>query len=115
MLQGYTSWRSDSSSASSCSSQPSAADVCPSSDTIGHYDRLVQCGSLREDAQQRHVLQQLVHLQQTLNNYSNSIYLIPPSQRLNSKDDSGRLQKDSCITTAENKGGAPTEKVKELL
>eukprot|EP00064_Thunnus_orientalis_P001899 superscaffoldBa00000130_g1903 len=111
-VKGYTSWRRSSSSTSSCSSEPPAAVFCPSSKTVGHYDRLVQRGSLRDDAQQRHVLQQLVNLQQTLNNYSNSIYLMPPPPKINSKDDSGQQQKvkDSCITTAENKGDASAEK-----
>ncbi|XP_044233300.1 lactation elevated protein 1 homolog B [Thunnus albacares] len=111
-VRGYTSWRRSSSSTSSCSSEPPAADFCPPSKTVGHYDRLVQRGSLRDDAQQRHVLQQLVNLQQTLNNYSNSIYLMPPPPKINSKDDSGQQQKvkDSCITTAENKGDASAEK-----
>lgn len=109
VLQGYTTWRTHSSSASSGSSEPPAADFCPFSESVGHYNRLVQCGSLREDAQQRHVLQQLVHLQQTLSDYSNNIYLIPPPPTLNSKDEK---VKDSCITTAENKVVAPAEKVK---
>ncbi|CAK6961868.1 lactation elevated protein 1 homolog B [Scomber scombrus] len=107
VLQGYTTWRTHSSSASSSSSEPPAADFCPSSETVGHYNRLVQCGSLKEDAQQQHVLQQLVHLQRTLSNYSNRIDLIPPPSRLNTKDEK---VKDSCVTTAENKGGAPADK-----
>ncbi|XP_040920368.1 lactation elevated protein 1 homolog B [Toxotes jaculatrix] len=102
--KSYTSWRTCSSSASSFFSESPAADVstCP----IGHYDRLVQCGSLRKDSQQRHVLQQLTQLQHTLQKYSNSMYLNPPPPRLDSKDDT-QLQKDKdpCITTAENKGG----------
>ncbi|TDH00494.1 hypothetical protein EPR50_G00188880 [Perca flavescens] len=88
--RGYTSWRMCSSSASSCSNESPAADICAFS---GHYDRLVQCGSLRKDAQQRSVLQQLAQLQHTLENYRNSIYLNLPPPRLNSKDDS-QLPKD---------------------
>ncbi|XP_078130368.1 lactation elevated protein 1 homolog B isoform X2 [Sander vitreus] len=102
--KGYTSWRMCSSSASSCSTESPAADICAFS---GHYDRLVQCGSLRKDAQQRSVLQQLAQLQHTLENYSNSIYLNPPPPRLNSNDDISQLPKDKeqHITTAENKDG----------
>ncbi|TKS75589.1 Lactation elevated protein 1 -like protein B [Collichthys lucidus] len=82
--KGYTtSWRTCSSSSSS---EPPAADICAFSETIGHYDRLVQCGSLREDALQRDVVQQLAQLQHTLKNYSNSVYLNPPPPRLHSKD-----------------------------
>lgn len=117
MLQGYISWRKCSSSASSGSSESPAVDICASSETIGHYDRLVQCGSLRKDAQQRGVVQQLAQLQHALKNYSNSIYLNPPPTRINSKDDNSQLPKDKDphITTAENKGDGPGAKVKELL
>ncbi|XP_068580694.1 lactation elevated protein 1 homolog B [Cebidichthys violaceus] len=92
---GYATWRSCSSSASSRSSESPAADACAFS---GHYGRLVQRGSLRKDAQQRHVLQQLSLLQHTLKNYSNSVYL-------NSKDD-----RDPRTTTAEHKGGGSATK-----
>ncbi|XP_075939660.1 lactation elevated protein 1 homolog B isoform X1 [Anarhichas minor] len=92
---GYAGWRTCSSSASSCSPESPAADTCAVS---GHYGRLVQSGSLRKDAQQRHVLQQLSQLQHTLKNYSNNNQL--------SKDD-----KDPHFTTAENKdGGSATKK-----
>ncbi|XP_031731336.1 lactation elevated protein 1 homolog B isoform X3 [Anarrhichthys ocellatus] len=92
---GYAGWRTCSSSASSCSPESPAADTCAVS---GHYGRLVQSGSLRKDAQQRHVLQQLSQLQHTLKNYSNNNQL--------SKDD-----KDPHFTTAENKdGGSDTKK-----
>uniref|UniRef100_A0A3B4Y7E2 AFG1 like ATPase b n=1 Tax=Seriola lalandi dorsalis TaxID=1841481 RepID=A0A3B4Y7E2_SERLL len=81
-------------------------------ETIGHYDHLVQCGSLRKDAQQRHVLQQLAQLQHTLKKYSNSIYLSPSPPRLDSKDVKSQLQKDKApdITTAEKKGGESADK-----
>ncbi|XP_018528143.1 lactation elevated protein 1 homolog B [Lates calcarifer] len=105
--KGYTSWRTCSSSASSCSSESPAADVFTSAQTTGHYDRLVQCGSLREDAQQRYVLQRLAQLQHTLKTYSNSVYLNPPPPRLDPKDDNSQPQKvkGPSMTTAENKGG----------
>uniref|UniRef100_A0A8D3DDM7 AFG1 like ATPase b n=1 Tax=Scophthalmus maximus TaxID=52904 RepID=A0A8D3DDM7_SCOMX len=102
MLQGDTSRRRCSSSASACSSSSeaaaAAADVCASSETIEHYDRLVQCGSLREDAQQRHVVRQLAQLQHTLRENSNSTHLRPPPPILESKG-------GPAVTTADNKGG----------
>ncbi|XP_069014257.1 lactation elevated protein 1 homolog B [Embiotoca jacksoni] len=96
--KGYSTWRACSSSPSSCSSDSPTADVCGSA--LGHFDRLVRCGSLRKDAQQRRVLQQLAQLQHTVKTYSNGIYLNPHS----SKDDGIRPDE------AENKGGEPTEK-----
>ncbi|XP_044024578.1 lactation elevated protein 1 homolog B [Siniperca chuatsi] len=110
--KGYISWRTCSSSASSCSSESPAADICAFSEAIAHYDRLVQCGSLRKDAQQRDVFQQLAQLQHSLKNYSNSIYLNPPPLRLNSIDDNSHFPKDKHphITPAENKGGGSTAK-----
>ncbi|XP_038583081.1 lactation elevated protein 1 homolog B [Micropterus salmoides] len=112
LLLGYISWRACSSSASSCSFESLAPDVCAFSETVAHYDRLVQCGSLRKDAHQRGVFQQLSQLQHTLKNYSNSIYLNPSPSRLKSKDDCSQLPKDtdSHITTAENKGGGSAAK-----
>ncbi|XP_023266546.1 AFG1-like ATPase [Seriola lalandi dorsalis] len=109
--KSYTSWRTCSSSSSSCSSESPAA-VSTFAETIGHYDHLVQCGSLRKDAQQRHVLQQLAQLQHTLKKYSNSIYLSPSPPRLDSKDVKSQLQKDKApdITTAEKKGGESADK-----
>ncbi|XP_069577776.1 lactation elevated protein 1 homolog B [Brachyistius frenatus] len=98
--KGYSTWRACSSSPSSCSSDSPTADVCGSAETLGHFDRLVRCGSLRKDAQQRRVLQQLAQLQHTVKTYSNGIYLNPHS----SKDDGIRPDE------AENKGGEPTEK-----
>lgn len=86
--QGYTSWRTCSSTASISSSEPPAADVCAAAEPLSHYDRLVQCGYLRKDPQQRHVLQQLAQLQLTLKNYSNTIYLNPPPPRLDANDNS---------------------------
>ncbi|XP_033932556.1 lactation elevated protein 1 homolog B isoform X2 [Pseudochaenichthys georgianus] len=86
--KGYTGWRTCSSSAPHCSSEPPAAKACALS---GQYDHLVQCGSLQEDIQQRNVLQQLALLKHNLNNYTNSIYLNPTPTRLNSKDDNSQL------------------------
>uniref|UniRef100_A0A665X0I4 AFG1 like ATPase b n=2 Tax=Echeneis naucrates TaxID=173247 RepID=A0A665X0I4_ECHNA len=95
--KGYPGWRTCSSS--SCSS------VSTSAEAVGRYDRLVRSGSLREDAQQRLVLQQLAQLQHALRKYSNSVYLNAPPPKLNSKDDSDQPQKaqNHHITTAENK------------
>ncbi|TNN64457.1 Lactation elevated protein 1 B [Liparis tanakae] len=94
---GYASWRTCSSSASSCSSESPAADPCVFS---GHYSRLVQCGSLKKDAQQAHVVQQLSQLQLNLDNYSNSI-------NLTSNDDNKQLSKD---VTAQHRGGGSAAK-----
>ncbi|KAF3849932.1 hypothetical protein F7725_019651 [Dissostichus mawsoni] len=86
--KGYTGWRTCSSSAPHCSSEPPAAKTCALG---GQYDHLVRCGSLQEDIQQRNVLQQLALLKHNLNNYTNSIYLNPTPTRLNSKDDNSQL------------------------
>uniref|UniRef100_A0A3Q4HW62 AFG1 like ATPase b n=1 Tax=Neolamprologus brichardi TaxID=32507 RepID=A0A3Q4HW62_NEOBR len=107
---GYSSWRACCSSASSCSSAPPAADTCGSSETLVHFDSLVQGGFLRRDAQQRRVLQQLAQLQHSLKSYSNSIYL--NQDILNSKDDSS--QHHSGTRAAENKGSELTEKEKPI-
>ncbi|XP_041814743.1 lactation elevated protein 1 homolog B [Chelmon rostratus] len=108
----YTSWRTCSSSASSCSSESPAADICASSETIRHYGRLVQSGSLREDAQQREVVRRLSQLQHSLKNYTNSMYLNPPPQTLNLKDDNSQLpnEKDPQVPSAEDKGGGSAAK-----
>uniref|UniRef100_A0A3Q1ETC5 AFG1 like ATPase b n=1 Tax=Acanthochromis polyacanthus TaxID=80966 RepID=A0A3Q1ETC5_9TELE len=104
--KGYSSWRTCSSSAPSCPSEAPAADNCVSSETIQHFDRLVQGGHLRKDFQQRHVIQQLAQLQHTMKTYSNSIYLNSP--RSSSQDDSSKPQ--TGIMPAENKSSEPTEK-----
>ncbi|XP_036941702.1 lactation elevated protein 1 homolog B isoform X1 [Acanthopagrus latus] len=105
--RGYTSWRTCASFSSS------AADVCAlSHSATGHYDCLVQCGSLREDAQQRDVVQQLAQLQHSLKNYNNSIYLNPPPPRVNPKDGRCRLPKDkhANMASADIRGdGSPVE------
>ncbi|XP_005731051.1 lactation elevated protein 1 homolog B isoform X2 [Pundamilia nyererei] len=108
--KGYSSWRACCSSASFCSSDPPAADTCGSSETLVHFDSLVQGGFLRRDAQQRRVLQQLAQLQHTLKSYSNSIYL--NQDILNSKDDSS--QHHSSTRAGENKGSELTEKEKPI-
>ncbi|XP_041832308.1 lactation elevated protein 1 homolog B isoform X2 [Melanotaenia boesemani] len=100
--KGYSNWRTFSLSVSSRSSDPpTAADIYGPGDTVGHFDRLVQRGSLRRDAQQRLVLQRLAQLQQTLKTYSNSIYLNPPAVK--SKQDKNEPQNDkkSCAVMAE--------------
>lgn len=119
VLQGYTSRRvcSSSTSSSSSSSEYSAAHLGGFSETFGHYDRLVRCGSLREDAQQRGVIQQLALLQHTLKNYSNSMYLHPPPSQLNpnQRDSEILKDKDSHRTSSENKGDGCATKVERLL
>ncbi|XP_030576957.1 lactation elevated protein 1 homolog B [Archocentrus centrarchus] len=104
--KGYSRWRACSSFASSCSSDSPAADRSGSSETVEHYDRLIQGGFLRRDTQQRRVLQQLVQLQHTLKTYSNSVYLNSP--RVNPTKTSRQHQRG--ITAVENTGGEPTEK-----
>ncbi|XP_061741652.1 lactation elevated protein 1 homolog B [Nerophis ophidion] len=67
--KGCLSWRKHFSTATSCRS-------------VAQYERLVQCGSLKEDALQRHVLQRLEHLQKSLQNYNNKPYVSPPPVRI---------------------------------
>ncbi|KAM9703870.1 lactation elevated protein 1 homolog B [Menidia menidia] len=96
---GSWRWRAFSSSTSARSSD-SSPDVQRYGDAEGHFDRLVQCGSLKTDVQQRHVIQRLAGLQHTLKTYSNNIYLSPPTNR--SKVDSNRGHDEkSCISPAE--------------
>ncbi|XP_071383005.1 lactation elevated protein 1 homolog B [Centroberyx affinis] len=106
IVKGYTS-STGNSCASSCPTKPPAT-VCASSKTIGHYDGLIQRGSLEEDGQQREALQQMAQLQETLKSYCNSIYLKPPTPRLNPEDDNTQLHKhkDPNLTKPENQGGA---------
>ncbi|KAM8832960.1 lactation elevated protein 1 homolog B [Spinachia spinachia] len=94
---GYTSGRRSSSS----SSESPTDYTCAFS---AHYDLLVKCGSLRTDAQQKHVLQRLARLQHTIENYSNSIYLNSPPPGMKSKDQSTDGN-EPYVSTAENKGG----------
>ncbi|KAM3603552.1 uncharacterized protein V6R79_024624 [Siganus canaliculatus] len=106
---GYSCWRTCSSSPSSWSCDSPAPDNSAISKTVLHYNRLIQRGSLRDDAQQKEVVQQLAQLQHTLKNYSNNIYLKPPLPRSNSKDDLP-TDKDLQNTSAENKGGESAAK-----
>ncbi|XP_076011262.1 lactation elevated protein 1 homolog B [Genypterus blacodes] len=65
-----------------------------SGSSAGQYEKLVQLGSLRDDAQQRQVLQQLDQLQRVLNNYSNNVYMkTPPPERTRAKHGGAQLQK----------------------
>ncbi|KAM3861076.1 lactation elevated protein 1 homolog B [Diretmus argenteus] len=82
--------------------------TCATCKTVAHYDSLVQRGSLKEDVQQRGILQQLAQLQETLKNYCNSIYLKTP--RLNSKDDNTKLQRDKDPSLRNTECGVSPEK-----
>ncbi|KAM4712654.1 lactation elevated protein 1 homolog B [Anableps anableps] len=93
-------WRlfSPSVSSRSSSSDSAAADLCGSGDIVGHFERLVQRGSLTTDVQQRYVLQRLALLQQSLKTYTNNTYLnLPPTQHC--KDHSMQPQTDDSATT----------------
>lgn len=85
-------------SSRSSSSGTSATDLCGSGDIVGHFERLVQNDSLKKDVQQKHVLQRLALLQQTLKTYTNSMYLNPPSTQ-HYKDHSRQPQNDDAATT----------------
>ncbi|XP_049612441.1 lactation elevated protein 1 homolog B isoform X2 [Syngnathus scovelli] len=95
-IQGYTSSRKCCSSTSISSESP----TIDSGDTVTEYDRLVQCGSLREDALQRSVLQRLASLQHTLQNYSNTSYLNPPPLTINSNCNRLPKRTEPCIITS---------------
>lgn len=110
-------WRQHNSSASPCSSKAPAPQLTLSRSIVGHYDRLAQCGTLREDIHQKYVIQQLAQLQHTLKNYSNSMYLSLLTSMLNSNDGKSHhmLHKDPQCMPSENKGGGTINKVKYLL
>lgn len=75
-----------------------APDGC---DIVDHFDRLVQGGSLRIDAQQRRVILRLAQLQLTLKTYSNRTYL--NTTTLESKDEHIQRQDGkTSIFTAKN-------------
>ncbi|XP_024147533.1 lactation elevated protein 1 homolog B isoform X4 [Oryzias melastigma] len=93
LLSTCTATRNWRSFGSSRSRHCPASDGC---DIVGHFDRLVQAGSLRRDAQQRRVVLRLAQLQLTLKTYSNRIYL--KSTTLESKDESNHGK--SSIFTA---------------
>lgn len=86
----------------------------PPREVDGHYDRLVQCGTLREDAHQKYVVQQLAQLQHTMKNYSNHMYLSLLSSTLTLSNDGksrAMLDKDPHVTPAENKGDGSVNEV----
>lgn len=87
---------------------------CPPREVDGHYDRLVQCGTLRGDAHQKYVVQQLAQLQHTMKTYSNHMYLsLLASTLTRSNDDKSRptLDEDPHVIPAENKGDGSVNKV----
>ncbi|KAJ8009593.1 hypothetical protein DPEC_G00090480 [Dallia pectoralis] len=77
-----------------------------------HYDIQVYCGSLKEDAQQRHALCELGQLQKTLQGYSNSIYLVPPKPKIKEGKDSNANHPK--LSQAEE-DSSPTEEEEPLL
>ncbi|XP_078799120.1 lactation elevated protein 1 homolog B isoform X2 [Oryzias latipes] len=80
-----------------------APDGC---DIVDHFDRLVQGGSLRIDAQQRRVILRLAQLQLTLKTYSNRPYL--NTTTMESNDESIQRQDGkTSIFTAKNRRPAP--------
>ncbi|XP_024147530.1 lactation elevated protein 1 homolog B isoform X2 [Oryzias melastigma] len=103
LLSTCTATRNWRSFGSSRSRHCPASDGC---DIVGHFDRLVQAGSLRRDAQQRRVVLRLAQLQLTLKTYSNRIYL--KSTTLESKDESNHGK--SSIFTASRGAPAPPPK-----
>ncbi|XP_061667598.1 lactation elevated protein 1 homolog B isoform X1 [Syngnathoides biaculeatus] len=92
-VKGY----SGCSSGSFSSESPTADSV----ETVAQYNRLVECGSLREDALQRGVLQRLARLQRTLQNYSNTPYLDTPALTIIPNADRQQKRKDPCLTANE--------------
>uniref|UniRef100_H2ME58 AFG1 like ATPase b n=1 Tax=Oryzias latipes TaxID=8090 RepID=H2ME58_ORYLA len=75
-------------------------------DIVDHFDRLVQGGSLRIDAQQRRVILRLAQLQLTLKTYSNRPYL--NTTTMESNDESIQRQDGkTSIFTAKNRRPAP--------
>uniref|UniRef100_A0A3P9NDC1 AFG1 like ATPase b n=1 Tax=Poecilia reticulata TaxID=8081 RepID=A0A3P9NDC1_POERE len=85
-------------SSRSSSSDTSAIDLRGSGDIVDHFERLVQSGSLKKDAQQKYVLQRLALLQQTLKTFTNRMYLNPLSTQ-HYKDHSRQPQNDDATTT----------------
>ncbi|KAM4632828.1 lactation elevated protein 1 homolog B [Polymixia lowei] len=111
IIKGYTS-STGNSSAPSCPTKSPVSDICSFSKTIAQYDNLIQCGSLKEDGQQRDVLQQLGPLQKILKTYCNSIYLKPPTPEIKPNDDNSELHKgeDPKLTKTHNEGSASHKK-----
>lgn len=112
--KGYVTWRQHNSSASPKAPPP---QLSLSRRIVGHYDRLVECGTLRENVHQKYVIQQLAQLQHTLKNYSNSMYLSLLKSTINSNDDKSHLtlHKDCHFMPSENKSGGTINKVQYLL
>lgn len=106
-------WRQHISPSSPCCSQPPAAQPCPPREVVGLYDRLVQCGTLREDVHQKHVIQQLAQLQHAMKTYSNSTYLSLLSSTLHSNDGKSHptLDKDPPFIPADTKGNGSIYRV----
>uniref|UniRef100_A0A6Q2XK38 AFG1 like ATPase a n=1 Tax=Esox lucius TaxID=8010 RepID=A0A6Q2XK38_ESOLU len=77
-----------------------------------HYDSLIQCGSLKEDPQQRHAIRQLGQLQKTLQSYTNSIYLAPPKPKVKEGKDSNS---NNLKLSQPEEDGSPTEEEEPLL
>ncbi|XP_056150807.1 lactation elevated protein 1 homolog B [Lampris incognitus] len=111
VLRGYPPCTS-SSPGSSCPTQSPASRFCSHSKSVGLYDSLVHRGLLKEDGQQRHVLQQLAQRQRTLKNYCNSIYLNPSAPNEEPRDGSTNLNngKDPKLRETQNEGDASPEK-----
>lgn len=107
-------WRQHNSSASPKAPPP---QLSMSRRIVGHYDRLVECGTLRENVHQKYVIQQLAQLQHTLKNYSNSMYLSLLTSTINSNDDKSHLtlHKDCHFMPSENRSGGTINKVQYLL
>ncbi|CAL8315819.1 unnamed protein product [Lota lota] len=68
---------------SSYSTKSTTPDTHVFSKTVAQYDNRTQRGTLKEDGQQRDVLQHLAQLQQTIKSYSNNIYLVVPTPNEN--------------------------------
>ncbi|XP_054618070.1 lactation elevated protein 1 homolog B isoform X2 [Dunckerocampus dactyliophorus] len=84
-VKGYVNWWKHCSNVTSCK-------------TVAQYDGLVQSGSLWEDALQRHVLQRLAQLQNSLQNYNNSHFLKPPLHRIHPNCHGLHNMREDCIT-----------------
>lgn len=84
---------------------------------MGRYEHLVQCGTLREDVQQKYLIHQLAQLQHTLKNYSNSMYLRLLAPTLHSHDGKSplTLHNDLHFRPSGYKGGGTINKVKDFF
>uniref|UniRef100_H3C541 AFG1 like ATPase b n=1 Tax=Tetraodon nigroviridis TaxID=99883 RepID=H3C541_TETNG len=121
-VKGYVIWKQRISSAWPCPSRAPAPQLALSRRIVGRYDRLVECGTVREDVHQRHVIQQLAELQHTLKNYSNDMHLRLLTSTLNSNGDKSHLtlHKDPPFTLSKKTKGfgtnnkPPKEKLESL-